>query len=293
MRTIDTLRLLALSAIWGSSFMFMRVAAPALGAFGLAGWRVTLATFGLAAIAAALRSPVELRARARPYLVLGTGGSTIPFLLFSFASIHLPASMTAILNSLTPLFGAIVAAVWLKERITPVRALGIAVAFAGVGLLVGWSPVPLTPMVALSIGAAAGGALCYAVSAIYTKIALAGAPPIGMALGSQLGAALVLVPLVPLTGSTVAPSGAVLGSVLTLGLVCSALAYLFFYRLLIDIGPTKTMTVTFLAPVFGLLWAGLFLHETITPVKLASCGIILLGTALTSGVLRRSGPAST
>jgi drug/metabolite transporter (DMT)-like permease len=284
MRPADIGRLLLLSAIWGSSFIFIRVAAPTLGPVTLVEARVMIAGVTLLIYARITGQMLELRERWPQYLIIGAVGSAIPFVLISTAELRLSASLAAILNATTPLFGAIVAAIWIKDPLTPRKVSGMAIGFFGVAILAGWSQLGLSTTVLLSVAASLLAALCYSLSGVYTKARVKNAPPLGMAAGSQLLASLVLLPIVPFALPSSWPPRTVLLSALALGFLCTALAYVIYFRLVVDIGPVKTLTVTFLVPIFGVLWGRLFLAEPITPITLAACAIILVGTALVTGL---------
>jgi drug/metabolite transporter (DMT)-like permease len=284
MRPADLARLLLLSALWGGSFVFIRVAAPALGPIVLVEGRVLTAGLALLVYAVATKQRRALRERWRQYLVIGALNSAIPFVLISTAELHLTASLASILNATSPLFGALIAAAWIKEPLTPKKIVGIALGVTGVTVLAGWSPLTLSGVVILSIGASLSGALFYGLAGVYTKARAAGAPALGMAVGSQLFASVLLLPLVPMALPSAAPSARVIACVLALALFCTALAYVLYFRLIVDVGPTRAITVTFLIPISGVVWAMLFLGEDIKPGTLLGCGIILVGTALVTGV---------
>lgn len=284
MRPADLARLFLLSALWGGSFVFIRVAAPVLGPVVLVEGRVLIAALTLLAYASATHQRLDLRARWRQYLMIGLLNSAIPFVLISTAELHLTASLASILNATSPIFGALIAALWIKDPLTPKKIAGMLISLAGVIVLTGWSPLTLSGVVILSIGASLSGAAFYGLAGNYTKARVTGAPPLGMAVGSQLGASLLLAPFVPFTLHTDGPSGQVIACALALALLCTALAYVLYFRLIVDVGPTRALTVTFLVPIFGVLWGALFLGETIRLSTLLGCGIVLTGTLLVTGV---------
>ena len=296
MKAPDLARLLLLAALWGGSFIFIRIAAPVLGPIVLVTIRVLLAGAALLVYALVTRSELELRARWRQYLTIGALNSAIPFVLISTAELQLPASLAAILNATSPLFGAVIAAIWIKDPLTRKKIVGLALGLMGVSVLVGWSPTKLTPVVLLAVGASLLGAAFYGLASVYTKAKVVGAQPIGMATGSQLAAGLLLLPFVPFSIPHGQPSITVVLCVLALALFCTALAYLLYFRLIVDVGPAKALTVTFLVPIFGTLWGALFLGEQVTLSTLLGCGVVLAGTALVTGVRlgtrRRNAPAS-
>ena len=284
MRGEDVARLVVLAAIWGASFIFMRALAPVLGPVPIAAWRVAIAGVALIAWFRITGFDAELRRHWRAFLVIGLVNSALPFLLFAFAAVHIPASYSVILNTATPLFAAVLSAVWLDERLTAMRVAGLAAGAAGVALVTGAGPVAPDAMFGWAVAACLGAALCYALAGIYIKRRAGGAKPMAIAGWSQAfaGAALLpLTPFAPLPG-TVTPG--VVANVLALALLCSAFAYLLYFRLIADVGPTRAMTVTFLMPVFGMVWSVLFLDETVTLPMIAGCALIVSGIAL---VVRR------
>lgn len=285
MSTRDLTALLVLSALWGASFLFMRVAAPVLGPVVLIELRVLIAGLALLAFAVATRSLPGFRSRWRPFLVIGVINSALPFVLISGATVHITASLAATLNATTPLFGALVAAAWLGERLTPGKAAGLLLGLLGVGVLVGFGPLPLTPLVWLSIGASLLAALSYGVAAVYTKVRMTDTPPLALALYSQLCAAGVLLPAVPFALPSTFPPGPVILSVLALAVLSTAVAYLLYFGLIQRAGPTKATMVTYLSPAFGILWGALLLREPLTVWSFVGFGLILASVALVSGLL--------
>ncbi|BDP41294.1 membrane protein [Deinococcus aetherius] len=279
----DLTALLVLSALWGGSFLFMRIAAPVLGPVVLIELRVLIAGLALLTFAVATRSLPSFRVRWRQFLVIGVVNSALPFLLISAATVQITASLAATLNATTPLFGALVAAVWLGERLSWGKGAGLLLGLMGVALLVGFGPLPLTSPVWLSIGASLLGALSYGVAAVYTKLRMTGVPPFALALYSQLCAAVVLLPAVPFALPTVLPSGVVILSVLALALLSTAVAYLLYFGLIQRVGPTRATTVTYLSPAFGIVWGALLLREPLTLWSFLGFGLILASVALVTG----------
>lgn len=287
MKPSDFGSLLLLSALWGGSFLFIRVAAPVLGPITLVAVRVLIAGVTLLLYAAAIRKMPDLRARWRQYLMVGLLNSVMPFVLISAAELNLTASFAAILNATSPIFGALIAAAWIKDPLTPRKIGGLTLGVLGVAVLVGWSPEPLTGIVLLSVGASLLGAAFYGLASVYTKVKLQGASPLAIATGGQIGASVLLLPLVPFAPPTSPITGTVALCVLLLSLFSTALAFLIYFRLIATIGPTKALTVTFLSPIFGVTWGALLLNEAITRSTLVGCAIILLGTGLVTGVRLR------
>ncbi len=276
-----------LGALWGGSFLFIRVAVPALGPFLLVGLRVGLAAAALFLCALAFGRSPKIRSRWRSFLVLGLLNAAVPFCLISAAEIHLTASLAAILNSTTVMFTAIVAAVWMGDALTARKVVGIVFGIVGVAVLVGWDPLPLNGIVLLSVAAMLGGSLSYALGATYAKWSFSGIPPFAMAIGQQAAATALLLPLSVASLPRQVPSLAVVLCVIGLALLSTAVAYLIYFRLIENVGPTSTVTVTLLVPVFGLLFGVLLLDEPFGPGTLAGLGIILSSVVLITGIAPR------
>jgi drug/metabolite transporter (DMT)-like permease len=276
-----------LSVLWGGSFLFIRVAVPALGPFLLVELRVGLAAAALLLYALAAGSMPKIRGRWRSFLVLGFLNAAVPFSLISAAETHLTASLAAILNSTTVMFTAIVAAVWMGDALTARKAIGIVLGIVGVSVLVGWDPLPLNGFVLLAVAAMLLASLSYALGATYAKQSFSGIPPVGMALGQLGGAVALLLPLAVVSLPERAPSIVVIFSMLGLAFLSTAVAYLIYFRLIENVGPTSTVTVTLLVPVFGLLFGVLLLEEPFGPGTLAGLGIILTSVVLITGIAPR------
>src|SRR5918911_113899 len=204
MRPRDFAGLVMLGALWGGSFLFIRVAVPALGPFLLVELRVGLAAAALFLCALAAGRLPKIHSRWRSFLFLGFFNAAVPFSLISAAEIHLTASLAAILNSTTVMFTAIVAAVWMDDALTARKAIGIVLGIVGVSVLVGWDPLPLNGAVLLAVATMLVASLSYALGATYAKRSFSGIPPLGMAIGQLTAATALLLPLsvVSLPGET-------------------------------------------------------------------------------------------
>lgn len=280
MRNVDFLRLIVLAAIWGASFLFMRIVAPVLGALWTAEVRVALAGITMLLFMAATKRAMRFAASWRQYLVLGVFNSAMPFALFSYAALTLPAGYSAILNATSPLWGALVGAAVLGEKLTARKLAGLSCGIVGVAFLVRLGPAAFTPQLLTAALACVCAALCYAIAGAYSKKKSAGITPQQMATGSQLGAALVLLPFLPFSPvrGDITPFALLIAALLAL--LCSAVAYFIYFRLLADVGPTKALTVTFLIPLFAMVWGAAFLHETISINTLIGCALVVLATWL-------------
>ncbi len=285
MRVLDIAELLLLAALWGGSFLFMRIAAPVLGPVWLIEFRVLLAGLVLLPILARLDLLRALRRNLIPLVIVGCINSAIPFLLLAFASVSLPAGFTSILNATAPLFGTIVASVWLKEKLATTRMIGFVLGFTGVMVLVGWKAITATPTFLLAVLAGLFASLMYAIAAPYIKQNLAGVPSLVVTAGSQLGAAFLLLPALPFTVPQQTPTIAVVVAVMALSLLSTAFAYILYFRLIQNIGSTKALTVGYLIPLFAILWGASVLKEAVTTSMILGCGLVLLGTAIANDLL--------
>lgn len=299
MKARDLGALFALAAVWGGSFLFIRIAAPAVGPLPLAEARVILAGTALLLYAGATRVDIGLRRRWKSFLVIGILNSAIPFVFIGAGELYLTSGLAAILNATTPLFGALVAALWIHERLTVGKIVGLGIGLLGVVALMGWSELPLTVSSGLAVGAALVGALSYGLAGVYAKRAFAGVSPLATATGQQMGAALALTPFALPVVATGSPwthlTPGVAWAIVALSIACTSAAYIVYFSLIANVGPTSAQSVTFLVPVFSLLWGALFLGERVTVGTFGGMAIIFVGVLLVVGVRppRRSRPAHT
>jgi drug/metabolite transporter (DMT)-like permease len=286
LKQLDVLELLTLAALWGGAFLFMRMGAVDFGPVALAAVRVSGASLLLLPLLAWRREHAVLCRHWRPIFVVGVLNSALPFLCFSYAALSITSGLMSIFNAATPLFGAAIAWVWLKDRLTPMRIAGLCIGFAGVAWLAwdkasfrdggsGWAVV-----------ACLLAALLYGISASYTKRHLSGVAPMAVAAGSQLGATLVLLLPAWWWWPPQAPAADAWLAAALLAFLCTGVAYIIFFRLIARIGPGNAVAVTFLIPAFAVLWGWAFLHESLTPQMVAGCMVIFIGTALATGLIR-------
>jgi len=292
LRPADLARLIALAAMWGGSYLFLRYAVPSMGALLLIELRVVLAGLALLAFVLATGGHVGWRRHWRAYLFVGAVGLALPFTLIAQALTVIDASTAAILNALSPLFASVVAAIWIRDPITPAKAAGIALCLVGTAVLVGWTPVPMSGRELFAASLSIAATALYGYTIVFTKVHLREANPLGTAAGTLLMAALAMLPFTPVSRDFSAiPAGAWLAAA-GLALVSTTVAFIFYYRLIADVGPVKAITVTLLVPVFGMFWGVVFLGEPVTAGRLAGCAIILAGCSLILGLVRLPARAS-
>lgn len=285
MKPRDLLDLTLLAALWGGSFLFMRYAVPDFGVVPLIWLRVALASICLLPLLLLKRQFGALRRQAGALTVMSLFNSGLPFLLIAWATLSITAGLASIMNAMTPVFTALIGALWLGDRLDGRRSLGLLLGLAGVALLAadkadfrpggsGWA------IVAMLLATA-----CYGFAANHTRRYLQGVPALVNATGTQLVSALVLLPPALWSWPERMPGLGPWLAALVLGVACSALAYLLFFRLIARVGASRAVTVTFLVPVFGTLWGALFLGEPVTASMLAGGAVVLLGTGLATGVI--------
>ena len=284
---------LMLGALWGSSFLFMRFATLEFGPLPTAAARVGIATLFLSPIVMLRGLLPELKQHWQKIFYLGIFNSAIPFACFSFALLAISTGLSAILNATVPMFGAVIAWAWLKDKPGLSRVTGLVVGFAGVALLA-WDKATFTADPANPSGVAPGWAvlacllacLCYGYAASFTKKYTAGISPLVIAGGSQMGATLGLCLPAALMWPARLPGTAAWASLLVLGVACTGVAYILFFRLIASAGPQRTLTVTFLIPVFAVFYGAVFLGEVVTLWMMLCAVVIVFGTALATGLVK-------
>ena len=277
-----------LSSLWGASFLFMRLGAAEFGPFPTAGLRVALATVFLWPILVHQGQWPALRKHWRPVLLGGLINSAIPFALYAWAVLHITTGLASILNATVPLFGAVVAWLWLGERIGRLRSLGLALGVFGVALLAWRAPGGAggkSDLALWAVAACLGATTCYALAASYARRYLMDIPPLATATGSQLGAALFLALPTALTWPEQMPGLRAWAAVGAIAVLCTGIAYILYFRLIVRVGPSRALAVTFLAPVFAVFYGVVFLSETVTLWMLGCALVIILGTLLSTGLL--------
>jgi len=280
----NVLDLVILSAVWGASFLFMRVATPEFGAIALIELRAAIALAFLLPFFFARSGISNLRQHWKPICFVGTFTTAVPFCCLAWATLSLTAGSVSIVNATTPMFGALIAWVWLGERLGKRQVVGLALGFAGVVVLLG-DRVGATGGAALAAAATAlAAASLYGLGANFTRRYLHGVSAITVSTGSMIVATVLLLPGAIVTWPPAPVSPAAWLSVVVMGVASTGVAYLLFFRLLWSIGPARALTVTYLVPVFAMLWGSIFLSEPITTGMIAGGTIVLLGTSLATGL---------
>jgi drug/metabolite transporter (DMT)-like permease len=292
--------LILLAALWGASFLFIRIGVAEFGVTPLMALRVSIGAAFLIVMLIMKKGVAGAwqgaRGKLGPLFVVGILNSAAPFCLFAFAELTLSAGLTSVINATTPLWGALVAFVWLNDRLSGLRVAGLVVGFAGVLMLV-WDqlsapvganglPVPALTT-ALAAAAALGATALYGIAANYTKRYVSGVDALTIATGSMVGASIALLPVAALHWPGAAVSMHAWSAVLALGVACTGIAYVLYFQLLASAGPARAMTVTFVIPIFGILWGTLFLAESVSWRMIEACVVVLIGTALAAGLVNR------
>ena len=273
-------RLTLLGMIWGASFLFQRITVPVVGASFTAAIRLALSAIMLVFILRLLGRSLDLRRQWRAWLWLGTISAAVPFLCFAYAARSLPAGYMAVINATVPLLTVIFASLMWRVRPSWSKRIGVVVGLIGVGVLARYGSLGMNQQTLVAIGLCFIASALYAYSSLFIRQRHASVNPLVLAGSSQLGAAVAILPLGLLNLPTSLPSTGVIVSLLVLGLVCTGLAYVIYFRLISDVGSEKAVTNTFLVPVFAQFWGAMFLHERLTLVGALGFALVLLAVAL-------------
>lgn len=275
-------KLLLLAAIWGTSFMLMRIASPVFGPMFTTFCRASLAAVSLLAFARYKGVALDWRRNLVPFVVVGLGNTALPFALFAWSALHIPSAYMATMNSLAPVFTALFGFLMLGERLSAARMAAFLLGLVGVAVLVGIGPMQVDALVIAGVLASMGAAVSYGFAATFTRMRAGGIAPLAMAAGSQLAATVFLLPtaLPGLPHALDAGNWQTWGAAIVLGVICTGLAYALFFQLIASEGASRAITVTFLIPVFASLWAWLVLDEAVTGGTVAGIAIVLVATAI-------------
>ena len=289
MRPRDVIELLLLSLLWGGAYLFTRAAVPAFGPAPLVSMRLGIAALILLPIVFYRGGGPQLRANPYALFMVGVPYTALPFMLMTWGALHITAGLSAVLNATAPMFAALVAHFVLKERLGTWRAAGLALGFLGVLILMSSGNVSLkTAEGPLAVLAVLGTAMIWSVGATYTRRKMAGIDPLVTTAGSLALASLVLLPWAWASWPSTPPSARAWAEMAFLGLASSGLGMWMYFRLLGRIGAVRAMSVTFLSPLVAMVSGALYLGEAITLQMVAGCAVVLLGTALSLGLIGRS-----
>lgn len=297
MKPKEYLVMILLSALWGASFLFIKISSPEIGPILTSNLRVVIATITLALICYLNKNKIDFINNWRKYLILGALNAAIPFALICTAELYIDASLAAILNATTPTFTIIVASFWNKEKLTLQKIIALILGFFGVIVLVGWNGInngTIWIYASLSILAA----LSYGFAGVYSSKAFQKLNPLNLAFGQQLAASIILFPFSIVKLPENMPSLKAILSVILLGVFCTAIGYFLYFYLIKHVGPVKTSTVTFLNPTFGIMWGSIFLHEIITiqnvlGLLIISVSILLINNHIGNFITNRKIPKTS
>jgi drug/metabolite transporter (DMT)-like permease len=284
MKAKDIVDLILLAAVWGASFLFMRMGAPEFGPIALVQMRMSIAALFLLPILMMRGGLGDLPGNWKALTILGFCNSAIPFLLLTYATLYVTAGYSSVFNATAPLWGALVAWVWLSERLSKMGVIGLMVGFAGVAVLAGDSESLASPGSTLAVIAAIGGAFFYGIGANYARRYTKHLKSMSVATGSMLFPAILLLPLSVAFWPDTPPSARAWFALIVMGIASTGFAYILYFRLIANVGPAKAITVAYLIPAFAVIWGALILDETVTALMIIGCLIIFLGTALVTGV---------
>jgi drug/metabolite transporter (DMT)-like permease len=280
----QVIALLVLAAIWGGSFIFMRVAAPEFGIYVLVAIRTLLATCVLLPILMLVGGVKDIYRYWLPIALVGMANTAVPFVLFNYSSLHLEAGVNAILNATAPMFGALVAWLWLGDKLTKSAVAGLLVGFAGVAVIsqqkLGEGEVSVLPIVTALLATT-----CYGIAASMMKKWLQGVRPLVVATGSQAMATIMLAPFAIATLPEAMPSTNAWINAVALAIVGTGIAYILYFKLIAEVGPARAITVAYLVPLFGIIWGILFLQEHLSLQTIIGGVMVLSGVALTTGMV--------
>lgn len=282
----DTIDFVLLAAIWGASFLFMRIGVPEFGPFALIGLRSGIAALCLLPLVLMREGKSQMLGHVRELTVVGIVNAVIPFTLLAYAAASLSAGFTALINATTPLWAAVIGLFWLNAKLGRLQWTGLALGVVGMVVLT-WGKVDFKPGGSgLAIVAGLIATLAYGFSTHYTKKKLALVSPMGVAAGSQTAGALFMLPLAIAFWPETLPSAKAWIAAILLAVLATAFGLILYFRLIAKLGGQKASTVTFLIPVFAAGWGGVFLGEAVTLPMALGGAIVLAGTSLTLGLRR-------
>lgn len=287
MKIRDVFLLFLLAALWGMSFLFIKIAVPVLGPFPLVACRVTIGGIVLFVYAVIIGRSPDWRINWHRYLLIGFFNNAVPFTLIATAQLNLTSSLAALLNAVTPLFSAVIAAIWIKDKLTIPKLIGLFLGIVGVGFIVGWESSNVDQTRLLSIILMLGATLSYGFSAVYSKVAFKAVNPVSTSTGQLLSASIMILPIAFLNPPQAEIQSNVIWAVLGLAVLSTSAAYLIYFHLIESAGPTPAASVTLLIPFFSSLWGAIFLAESLTSNEIIGFAIILVSLLLVTGLWKQ------
>jgi drug/metabolite transporter (DMT)-like permease len=285
MKPLYLLELVLLAALWGASFLFMRIGTPEFGPVALIELRTAIAALFLLPIVLLTKKFGQASANYGLLFIVGLVGTAIPFCLLSYATLFVSAGYASILNAMAPIFTALIAWLWVNDRLSFSAVIGLIIGFGGVFILVFDKQDATGELNIWPVIAGLGATFCYGLGANFTRQKLGHIHPLAIAFGSQLGAALGLLPFSVWLWPQQVPGSQAWISVTVLGIACTGIAFILYFRLIANIGVNKAISVTYLIPLFGVVWGMIFLDEVLSLMMIAGAMTILLGVSLTTGMI--------
>lgn len=293
MQLRNTIELIILAALWGASFLYMRVAVPEFGAFALIMLRTGIATLSLLPMLVWQKKWPVFKMHYKKMIVVGLVSTAIPFVLLSYATLYISAGFASILNATTTFYTAIIAWLWVNEKLSKAGAVGIVIGFIGVVVLMLDAQINTNSMSMVAAGCALVATFFYGVGINYSSQKLKGIDAITLAFGSQFFSAICLMPFAIISWPEVNPSQTAWLAVIALGVLSTGLAFVIFFGLIAKIGSNKTATVTYLIPFFGVLWGVIFLGEKISPNMLLGGLLIIVGVIFSTQIKQNKQTSTT
>ena len=287
MQLRDFIELVLLASIWGAAFIFTRTATPEFGPISLITMRAGIASLILLPFVCNRNAISQITQHWRGILVVGLTNTAIPFCLFSYSLLHIGAGYASVMNATAPMFGALIGWLWLKQRISSVAVFGLLIGFIGVAVLSAAQAAAFDSISILPTLATLGATALYGYAGCFTKQHLSAVGPMALAAGSLFAATLCLLPLNIWFMPSTLPSSSSWIDAIALGALCTALAYLMYFRLIAKVGPSNALTVAYLIPAFGIMWGIVLLNETLTPSMWVGVVLVICGVLLVTGVATR------
>ncbi|WP_158768508.1 DMT family transporter [Paraglaciecola sp. L1A13] len=281
------IELIFLAGIWGAAFIFTRTATPEFGPISLITMRAGIASLILLPFVCNRLALAQITKHWQGILIVGLTNTAIPFCLFSYSLLHIGAGYASVMNATAPMFGALIGLLWLKQRISGLAVVGLVIGFMGVAILSAAQAAAFNALAVLPTLATLGATALYGYAGCFTKQYLSDVSPMALAAGSLFAATLCLLPLNIWFMPSSLPSSSSWIDAIALGSLCTALAYLLYFRLIANVGPSNALMVAYLIPAFGIMWGIILLGETFTMLMWAGVVLVISGVVLATGIIER------